>query len=93
MRYAIVTAALVLSACGSAPEKKAVAPPAPPPVKDDTSVLLAANRIAARVVPNHLLGKDALPGGSVGDYEEHGAKYQLSLKHRRRRTQLFCCSI
>ena len=63
--------------CGSAPEKKAAGPPPPPPVKDDTALLLPLNRTAARIVPDHLLGKTALPGGTIGDYEEGGKKYQL----------------
>jgi len=62
--------------CSSAPEKKAEAP-APPPVKDDTALLLPLNRVSAKVVPNHLLGKAALPGGTVGDYDDAGLKYQL----------------
>ena len=49
----------------------------PPAVKDDTALLLPLNRTAARVIPDHLLGKTALPGGTIGDYEEHGRKYQL----------------
>lgn len=79
MRWFLAITALWLAACGSAPapEKKAVAPPPPPPVKDDTALLLTAHRTAAQVVPDHLLGIPALPGGTVGDYEEHGKKYQL----------------
>jgi hypothetical protein len=65
----------LMAGCGSAPEKKASAPPAPP-VKDDTSLLSPLNRTAARIVPDHLLGKTAMPGGTIGDYEEDGRKYQ-----------------
>ena len=67
---------LVLAGCGSAPEKKAEAP-APPPVKDNTAQLLPLNRTGAKVVPDHLLGKSALPGGTIGDYDAAGLKYQL----------------
>jgi hypothetical protein len=78
MRRALLTAVLALTACSSAPEKKAAAPPPPPkPVKDNTSLLLAQNRTAARVVPDFLLGNHALPGGTLGDYDENGTKYQL----------------
>jgi hypothetical protein len=78
MRSLVVVAALTLAACSSAPEKKAVAPPPPPkPVKDDTSLLVTANRTSARVVPDHLLGINALPGGTIGDYEAAGKKYQM----------------
>jgi hypothetical protein len=65
-----------LMGCGAAPEKKAEAPP-PPAVKDNTAQLLPLNRISAKVVPNHLLGKDALPGGTIGEYDANGLKYQL----------------
>ena len=83
MRGVLLIAALIASltvGCGSAPEKKAAAPPGrpvKPPVKDDTALLLPLNRTAARIVPDHLLGKTAMPGGTIGDYEEGGKKYQL----------------
>jgi len=77
MRGLVLTAALtVLIGCGSAPQKQTEAPP-PPPVKDDTALLLPLNRTSAKVVPNHLLGKSALPGGTIGDYDVDGLKYQL----------------
>jgi len=78
MRSFVILAALSLAACSSAPEKKAEAPPAAPPkVRDDTSLLLSANRTGAKVVPDHLLGIDKLPGGTIGEYEAAGQKYQL----------------
>lgn len=79
MRWVLAIAALVASlsgGCSSAPAKKATAPPAPP-VKDDTALLSPLNRTGARIVPDHLLGKAAMPGGTIGDYEEDGRKYQL----------------
>jgi len=76
MRGLALFAFFALIGCSSPPEKKAEAP-APPPVKDDTALLLPLNRTSAKVVPNHLLGKTALPGGTVGDYEANGLKYQL----------------
>lgn len=79
MRTVLLVAALFTAGCGSAPEpqKKADAPSAPPSVKDDTALLLTANRSSAKVVPDHLLGISTLPGGTVGDYEAGGTKYQL----------------
>jgi hypothetical protein len=67
---------IALAGCSSAPVKKAEAP-APPPVKDNTAQLLPLNRISAKVLPDHLLGKSALPGGTIGDYDAAGLKYQL----------------
>jgi hypothetical protein len=68
--------ALVTMGCSTPPEKKAAAP-APPPVKDDTALLLPLNRTSAKVVLDHLLGKTALPGGTIGEYDADGLKYQL----------------
>jgi hypothetical protein len=73
-----MAAALMLIACSSAPQpaRNAEAPP-PPPVRDDTFMLPTEHRTAARVVPNHLLGKSVLPGGTIGDYDDGDRKYQL----------------
>ena len=76
MRGLALMALVTLIGCSSAPEKKAATPPSPP-VKDDTAQLLPLNRTSVKVVPNHLLGKDALPGGTIGDYDVGGLKYQL----------------
>jgi hypothetical protein len=76
MRGLLLIALAALAGCSSAPEKKAEAPP-PAPVKDNTAQLLPLNRTSAKVVPNHLLGKDALPGGTIGEYDAAGLKYQL----------------
>ena len=76
MRGWALIGVLALIGCGSAPEKKAEAP-APPPVKDNTAQLLPLNRTSAKVIPDHLLGKSALPGGTIGDYDAAGLKYQL----------------
>ncbi|HWF08269.1 MAG TPA: hypothetical protein VG297_07385 [Bryobacteraceae bacterium] len=77
MRMLAACCAVALVACSSAPEKKAEAPAAAPPVKDNTAQLLPLNRTSAKVVPEHLLGKSALPGGTLGEYDEGGTKYRL----------------
>jgi hypothetical protein len=77
-REILALAGLWLAGCGPAAEKKqAEAPPPPPPVKDDTALLLAQNRVSATVVKDHLLGKQVLPGGTLGEYADRGRKYQL----------------
>lgn len=78
MRRVLLIAALWVVACSSPPaaEKKAAVPP-PPPVKDNTALLLSDHRTGVRTVPNHLLDMAAMPGGTIGDYEDHGKKYQL----------------
>lgn len=76
-----VLVSLLLGACGSstpAPEKQAVTtPPPPPPVKDDKALLLTKDLQTAMVVQNHLLDKKELPGGTLGQYEANGKKYQM----------------
>lgn len=74
MRALLFLAGVLLAGCGSS-EKKAVTPP--PPVKDDRLLLLPAHQTSAKVVPDHLLGKMALPGGTIGEYGDGGKKYQL----------------
>ena len=76
MRWVFFAAAVLLAGCGS-PEKKAAAPPPPPPVKDNRLLLLPAHQTSAKVVPDHLLDKMALPGGTIGSYDDGGKKYQL----------------
>ncbi len=82
MRHVLVVVAIGLlsiglAGCGSSPQPAAKTEETPPPVKDDTGLLPLAGRANARVVPNHLLGIKALPGGSIADYEKDGKKYQL----------------
>ena len=74
MRW-ILFAAVLLAGCSSQ-EKVSVAL-LPPPVKDNRLLLLAAHQISAGMVPDHLLGKMALPGGTLGEYDDGGRKYQL----------------
>lgn len=76
---------LLAAGCKSSPEsnrqpaQQTPPPPPPPPlaVKDDTGLLLAQNRVSAALVKDHLFGKQVLPGGTLGEYEDHGKKYQL----------------
>ena len=78
MRTLVIAFALSLAACSSVPEKKAeVVPPPPSAVKDHRMLLLAEHQTSAAVVPNHLLDNKTLPGGSLGEYEAGGKKYQL----------------
>lgn len=40
-------------------------------------MLLDKDRKGTSIVPDHLLGNNALPGGSLGDYEAGGKQFQL----------------
>ncbi|MDE3198369.1 MAG: hypothetical protein KGN84_18615 [Acidobacteriota bacterium] len=73
-----------LIGCGSAPQpaETAKAPepaaktPARPP-RDLSRMLPPKGLVHSEVVPDHAAGISKLPGGTVGDYESGGKKYQI----------------
>jgi hypothetical protein len=67
---------LALAGCGPSQQPKAEAPP-PAPVKDHSIMLPLDGRVSAKTVPDHILGQPKLPGGTLGEYEVKGKKYQL----------------
>ena len=79
-RSLLLLVAAAFAGCGSAPEpeKKAEAPPPPPPavVKDHSAALPPEGLKTSEVVPNHILGREEMPGGTLGNYEAKGKKYQ-----------------
>jgi hypothetical protein len=76
--------ALVLAGCAPAPStlnpssetKPITSVPPQPQVKDNLALLVREDQQSARIVEDHVLGNKALPGGSVGDYQAGGDKYQ-----------------
>jgi len=78
------TAALmaILSGCGGAPPKEhpqaAPAPAAAKPV-DESRRFQLADRVSLRLVDDHVLGKDFLPGGNIAEYRRKGKTYQQFL--------------
>ncbi|MCX7602486.1 MAG: hypothetical protein N2036_00275 [Bryobacteraceae bacterium] len=79
---AIAAGLLLLASCGGpAPEKKAAAPPPKkrPAVADYTHRFPAADRIEAKVVEDHILGKDFLPGGNMARYRKGKQEYEMFL--------------
>lgn len=78
----LVVVWIALAGCSSAPEPaQTTAPPAtapaPPPVPDHTSLFPDAGKVSAAVVPDHLLGMQKMPGGSLAEYEVKGKKYSM----------------
>jgi len=73
-----ILAVALLSGCSSAPEPAPAAPKAEAPKKvmDHTPALIQENLISSRLVPDHILDQPKLPGGSLGEYERKGKKYQ-----------------
>jgi len=72
----------LLAACGGAPPKEQTqAAPAPAAVKppDESRRFPLAGQVSMRLVDNHVLGKDFLPGGNVAEYRLKGKTYQQFL--------------
>ena len=70
----------VLTACESAPPKPqpAAAPPAAKPI-DESRRFPVADRVSMRLVDDHILGKDFLPGGNVAQYRSKSKTYRQFL--------------
>jgi len=73
-----------LCACGGAPpvqHAKSVPAAAPPKPLDEGRRFPLADQTGMRLVDDHLLGKDFLPGGNVAEYKRRGRTYQQFLVH------------
>jgi hypothetical protein len=74
----------ILCACGSAPPKQqpqsAPVAAARKPV-DEGRRFPVAERVSLRLVDDHVLGKDYLPGGNAAEYRLKGRTYQQFLVH------------
>jgi len=86
MRHAHWVAGMLalLSACSSAPPKEqppSAAAPGPAKPTDESRRFPLADQASMRLVDNHVLRKDFLPGGNVADYLRKGKTYQLFLVH------------
>lgn len=70
-----------LMSCGSspAPEPAQTAPAPPPAPRDDSNLLPEEGLISSSVAAEHVLDKDYLPGGTVGEYERDGKNYSVFL--------------
>ena len=82
---AVAAAAVFLAACGSssdAPkptpqERTAAVPPKPP---DESRYLPLANQVSTEVIPDHLLGKSFMPGGTLGHYRSGKQEYEMFVR-------------
>ena len=87
LRLALFLALLVALSCGSSPsgQSAASAKAAVPaePVRDETHRFHKTGLVASKVVPNHLAGKEFMPGGNFAEYERDGVKYQVFFALRR----------
>jgi hypothetical protein len=77
--YLLVGVLAILCACGNNSPKEqprftlALVP------SDEGRRFPTAGQISMRVVDNHVLGKDFLPGGNVAEYKQKGRTYQQFL--------------
>jgi hypothetical protein len=80
--WRLAAVAAVLGACGPSREQipGAAAAVATKPADEGRRFPLA-DQISMRLVTNHLLGKDFLPGGNVAEYRRRGKTYQQFLVH------------
>lgn len=80
MMSAIVAAAFLLSGCGGTAEKKAEAPvKKKPAIADETHHFPAEGRVEAKVVEDHVLGREFLPGGNVAHYRRGKQEFDMFL--------------
>jgi len=80
-RFWPVALMALLCACGNPPPKQqtqAAPAPAAKPV-DEGRRFPVADRVSLRLVDDHILGKDFLPGGNVAEYRRKGKTYQQFL--------------
>jgi hypothetical protein len=83
-KYSLAGALAILCACSGSPPKEQLqthvaATPAKPP--DESRRFPLTDRVNMRLVDDHLLGKDFLPGGNVAEYRNKGKTYQQFLVH------------
>ena len=82
--YFLAGVLTILCACGSTPPKEKPAAPAPTvhaKPADESRRFPIAGQISMRLVNDHVLDKDFLPGGNVAEYRQKGRTYQQFLVH------------
>ncbi|HVP46488.1 MAG TPA: hypothetical protein VMT32_07890 [Bryobacteraceae bacterium] len=86
-KWWIAAALAVLCSCGGSPPPKEPAAGVPAQEKakpvDETRRFPLADQVSMRLIDDHILGKDFLPGGNVAEYRRKGKTYQQFLVHTR----------
>ena len=81
MKRCVLVAALAAlgAACGS--QKEPVQPHTqaeePPKPKDETHRFPVADQVETKVIPNHILGKAFMPGGTMAHYKKGAREYDM----------------
>lgn len=81
MRLILLAMLAVLVGCGDSPPPAAapVAVKKKPAPKDEARWFPKKDQVSMELVPDHVLGKDYLPGGNVGKYKAGGKEYEMFL--------------
>jgi hypothetical protein len=72
----------LLCACGGPPPKEppqSASSPAPAKPVDESRRFPLAGQISMQLLTDHVLGKEFLPGGNVGEYRRAGKRFQQFL--------------
>jgi hypothetical protein len=78
MRFAAFLSFAFLVSCGSDPKpSQSVQPEPAPKVADSSSVFPKDNLTGTEVVPNHLLGKAFMPGGTLAHYKKGKVEFDM----------------
>lgn len=78
LRLRLVACCALLISCGSEPKKETPVAVAPAPtVHDETRRFPVASLVDTKVVPQQLLGKPFMPGGTVANYKKGKTEWSL----------------
>ena len=79
MKYTWLVLVLMAAGCGSAEAPRPAAPLRHPVPMEESRKMPLENRVSADVVPDHILGREWLPGGTLGHYKKGAKEWDLIL--------------
>jgi hypothetical protein len=82
MRFCLAVLLVLATGCSSTVSRQSaakVAETAAPPPADESIKFPQLNQVKMELVPDHLLGKDFMPGGNLGTYKLGKIEYQQFL--------------
>ena len=83
MRFLVLSLLTILASCSNPPAEQPKAAPKPipshQPPKDLASKFSSRGQTGIKLVPDHLLGKDFMPGGNLADYKTENGTFRMFL--------------